>query len=196
MNVPTHCELFSLKSDRLFITHSRSPILQWVIPILYPSTSSVCYLTFGTVMSTKLGCFTKKFLTSTKICNLKKENHIYKLYNQCFFLVLWDRGRALRIGKMRNKTRIQWTIHLDWKEVFLRYLNINYKNKWMPVLSTGEIKYIITLHKRISYNFFLWNFGLGNFSGIGKFRGNSDWDWGRISAPNWVKKNTDNRATY
>ena len=35
----------------------------------------------------------------------------------------------------------------------------------MPVLSTGEIKYMITLHKRISYNFFSRNFGLGNFSG-------------------------------
>ena len=36
----------------------------------------------------------------------------------------------------------------------------------MPVLSTGELKYImITLHKKISLNFFSQNFGLGNFSG-------------------------------
>ena len=35
----------------------------------------------------------------------------------------------------------------------------------MPVLSIGEIKYMITLHKKIPYNFFLRNFGLGNFSG-------------------------------
>ena len=48
---------------------------------------------------------------------------------------------------------------------------------------------MITLHKKISYNFFFRNFGLGNFQAIlGKFRGNSDWDWGRISAPNRVQK--------
>ena len=64
----------------------------------------------------------------------------------------------------------------------------------MPVLSIEEIKYMITLHKKISYNFFfLRNFGSGKFSGnFGKFRGNLDWNWGRISAPNLVqKKNTD-----
>ena len=60
----------------------------------------------------------------------------------------------------------------------------------MPVLSIGEIKYMITLHKKVSYNFFKRNFGMGNFSGNGgKFRGNSDWDWGRNLAPNRVQKN-------
>ena len=55
----------------------------------------------------------------------------------------------------------------------------------MPVLSIGEIKYMITLHKKISYNFFVTKFWIGN---LGKFRGNSDWDRGRISVPNRSKK--------
>ena len=72
----------------------------------------------------------------------------------------------------------------------LRYLN-NYKNKWMPVLSVGKIKYMITLHKKISYNFFFYEILHWEiFQAIlGKFRGNSDWGLGRISAPNRVQKN-------
>ena len=35
----------------------------------------------------------------------------------------------------------------------------------MPVLSIGEIKYMITLHKKNHTNFFLRNFGQGNFKG-------------------------------
>ena len=35
----------------------------------------------------------------------------------------------------------------------------------MPVLSTGEIKYMITSHKKYLTIFFSRNFGLGNFSG-------------------------------
>ena len=60
----------------------------------------------------------------------------------------------------------------------------------MPVLSIGEIKYMITLHKKkyltIFFNEILyWEI----FQTIlGKFRGNSDWDWGHISAPNRVQK--------
>ena len=49
---------------------------------------------------------------------------------------------------------------------------------------------MITLHKKNILQFFLQHFGLGNFQAIlGKFRGNSDWDLGRISAPNRVQKN-------
>ena len=67
----------------------------------------------------------------------------------------------------------------------------------MPVLSIGEIKYMITLHKKISYNFFSRNFGLGNFQAIlGKFRGNSDLSWGRISAPNRDQKNPTGQCRY
>ena len=48
----------------------------------------------------------------------------------------------------------------------------------------------ITL-KKISYNFFNEILDWEIFQAIlGKFRGNSDWDWGRISAPNRVQKNT------
>ena len=60
----------------------------------------------------------------------------------------------------------------------------------MPVLSNREIKYMITLHKKNILQFFSleildWEI----FQAIlGKFRGNSDWDWGRISAPNRVQK--------
>ena len=64
----------------------------------------------------------------------------------------------------------------------------------MPVLSIGDIKYMITLHKKKYLTIFLndildWEI----FQAIlGKFRGNSDWDWGRISASNQVQKNTVN----
>ena len=48
-------------------------------------------------------------------------------------------------------------------EVCLRYLN-NYNNKWMPVLSIGEIKYMITLHqKNILQFFFFMKFWIGKF---------------------------------
>ena len=33
----------------------------------------------------------------------------------------------------------------------------------MPVLSIGEIKYMITLHEKISYNFFFTKFWIGKF---------------------------------
>ena len=47
----------------------------------------------------------------------------------------------------------------------------------MPVLSTGEIKYMKRLHKKISYNFFLEILDWGIFQAIlGKFRGNLDLD--------------------
>ena len=61
----------------------------------------------------------------------------------------------------------------------------------MPVLSTGEIKYMITLHKKNILQFFFYEIlDWEIFQAIlGKFRGNSDWDWGRISAPNQVQKN-------
>ena len=60
----------------------------------------------------------------------------------------------------------------------------------MPVLSIGEIKYMKTLHKKKILQFFFkeildWEI----FQAIlGKFRGNLDWDWGRISAPNRIQK--------
>ena len=57
----------------------------------------------------------------------------------------------------------------------------------MPVLSIGEKKYMILYIKQISYNCFLRNFQ----AILGRFRGNSDRDWGRFSAPNRVQKNTD-----
>ena len=51
----------------------------------------------------------------------------------------------------------------------------------MPVLSIGEMKYMITLHKIF---FFYEILDLEIFPVIlGKFRGNLDWDWGWISAP-------------
>ena len=48
----------------------------------------------------------------------------------------------------------------------------------MPVLSIGEIKYMITLHKKKSYHSFFyeildWKIFQAN---LGKFRGNSDLD--------------------
>ena len=55
----------------------------------------------------------------------------------------------------------------------------------MPVLTIKEIKYMITLHKKISYNFLK---EILDWEILGKFRGKSDWDWGRISAPNRVQK--------
>ena len=60
----------------------------------------------------------------------------------------------------------------------------------MPVLSIGEIKYMITLHlKKYLATFFNESLEWEIFQAIlGKFRGNSDWDWGRISAPNRVPK--------
>ena len=59
----------------------------------------------------------------------------------------------------------------------------------MPVLSIGEIKYMKTLHKKISYHFFNEIREWEIFQAIlGKFRENSDWDWDWISAPNWVLK--------
>ena len=59
----------------------------------------------------------------------------------------------------------------------------------MPGLSIGEIKYMITLNKKISCNFFFEILAWEKFQAIlGKFRGNSDWDWGRISAPNRFQK--------
>ena len=57
------------------------------------------------------------------------------------------------------------------------------------ILLIGEIKYMITLHKKNIFFFYKildWEI----FPAIlGKFRGNSDWDWGQISAPNRVQKN-------
>ena len=48
----------------------------------------------------------------------------------------------------------------------------------MPVLSIGEIKYMKTLHKKISYHFFNEIREWEIFQAIlGKFRENSDWDW-------------------
>ena len=83
----------------------------------------------------------------------------------------------LELGKLATKVEFWEISHFNkpFRLECLRYLN-NYNNKWMPVLSIGKIKYMITLHKKISYNFFFRNFGLGNFSGnFGKFWGNSDW---------------------
>ena len=62
----------------------------------------------------------------------------------------------------------------------------------MPVLSVGEIKYMITLHKKISYNFFFYEILHWEiFQAIlGKFRGNSDWGLGRIRPQIGSKKTT------
>ena len=61
----------------------------------------------------------------------------------------------------------------------------------MPVLSIGEIKFMITLHIKVNLHLFFYEIlDWEIFQAIlGKFRGNLDWDWGRISAPNRVKKN-------
>ena len=93
----------------------------------------------------------------------------------------------LELGKLATKVEF-WEISHFIKpfrlEVCLRYLN-NYNNKWMPVLSIGKIKYMITLHKKISYNFFSSKFWIGKF-----FR--QFWEILRKFglAPNWVQKNT------
>ena len=48
---------------------------------------------------------------------------------------------------------------------------------------------MITLNKKISYIIFVEILDWEIIQAIlGKFRGNSDWDWGRISAPNRVQK--------
>ena len=54
----------------------------------------------------------------------------------------------------------------------------------MPFLSTGELKYI----KKYLTIFFLKILDWEIFQAtLGKFRGNSDWDWGQILAPNGVQ---------
>ena len=99
----------------------------------------------------------------------------------------------LELGKLATKLEIWEISHFNKPfrlEVCLKYSN-NYNNKWMPVPLIGEIKYMITLHKKNILNFFFYEIlGWEIFQAIlGKFRGNSDWDWGRILAPNRVQKN-------
>ena len=108
-----------------------------------------------------------------------------------FFLLLWD----WELGKIATKLEFWEISHFNKPfrlEVCLRYFN-NYNNKWMSVLSIGEIKYMITLHKKnilqIIFFFFYKILDWEIFQAIlEKFRGNSDWDWGRISARNRVQK--------
>ena len=85
---------------------------------------------------------------------------------QCFFFSTLGQGpEPLELGKLATKLEFWEMSHFNKPfrlEVCLRYLN-NYNNKWMPVLSIGEIKYMITLHKKISYNFFLTKFWIWKF---------------------------------
>ena len=85
--------------------------------------------------------------------------------SEFFFQYFGTGAGVLKIGKISDKTRIWGHSHFNKPfrlEVCLRYLN-NYNNKWMTVLSIGEIKYMITLHNRNILQFFLRNFGCGKF---------------------------------
>ena len=85
---------------------------------------------------------------------------------QCFFFSSLGLGpEPLELGKLATKLEFWEISHFNKPfrlEVCLRYLN-NYNNEWMPVLSIGEIKYMITLHKKISYIFFLTKFWIWKF---------------------------------
>ena len=73
-----------------------------------------------------------------------------------FFSTLGLGPEPLELGKLATKLEFWEISHFNKPfrlEVCLRYLN-NYNNEWMPVLSIGEIKYMITLHKKIFYIFF------------------------------------------
>ena len=82
-----------------------------------------------------------------------------------FFSTLGLGPEPLELGKLATKLEFWENSHFNKPfrlEVCLRYLN-NYNNEWMPVLSIGEIKYMITLHKKISYIFFLTKFWIWKF---------------------------------
>ena len=119
-----------------------------------------------------LRCCSGINITESKNCHfLIKKNLRFifnvELNNSVFFSTLGLGPEPLELGKLATKLEFLEISHFNKPfrlEVCLRYLN-NYNNEWMPVLSIGEIKYMITLHKKISYSFFKRNFGFGNFSG-------------------------------
>ena len=120
-----------------------------------------------------LGHLQERWYITIKLIPLQRLINIFSCFcspdnTQWFFFSTLGLGPGpLELGKLETKLEIWEISHFNKPfrlEVCLRYLN-NYNNKWMPVLSIGEIKYMITLHKKISYSFFKRNFGFGNFSG-------------------------------
>ena len=82
-------------------------------------------------------------------------NNIYA--SGFFFGTLGLGPGPLELGKLATKLEFWEISHFNKPfrlEVCLRYLN-NYNNKWMPVLSIGEIKYTIT--------YFFTKFWIGKF---------------------------------
>ena len=76
--------------------------------------------------------------------------HILIFTTVIFFSTLGLGPGPLELGKLATTLEFLDISHFNKPfrlEVCLRYLN-NYNNKWMPVLSIGEIKYMVTLHKK------------------------------------------------
>ena len=78
------------------------------------------------------------------------QNSFLRLDSVFFFSTLGLGPGPLELGKLATKLEFWEISHFNKPfrlKVCLRYLN-NCNNKWMPVLSIGEIKYMITLYKK------------------------------------------------